>query len=184
MSLNSATRFEIIYSTASVGAILSIILLYTIPWVVAYYHSEYLMYVNAWDEETYLTYQAGYGLLEVLGYKIDGAVIILFQEIGLSGAQINIIFDLIITPLTLLMFALAIKKYNIPFLLSLILSTILLFSSVLFNESNPLVVYLNSATNDFIFAGKEVYQSALRTPQPQLSLFILSIFILSYSKEV
>ena len=88
------------------------IILFT-PWIIAIINSNHLMYVNAWDEETYLTYQAGWGLLTRAGYTVDGLIIILFQELGLSGAETNLFFDLIVTPVTIVVLAKTIGRLGI-----------------------------------------------------------------------
>ncbi len=152
------------------------------PWIIAVINSNQLMYVNAWDEETYLTYQAGWGLLNRVGYTLDGVIIILFQELGLSGAETNLIFYLIVTPMTALTMAITISRLGISTKHPLALAFLILFSSTLFNQANPLISYADKYFEEIVFSGKEGYSSALRTPQPQLSLLIVSVALFFYSK--
>lgn len=152
------------------------------PWIIAIIYSNQLMYVNAWDEETYLTYQAGWGLLNRVGYTLDGLVIILFQELGFSGAETNFIFDLIVTPMTVLTMAITISRLGVSTKYPVALAFLILFSSTLFNQANPLISHADEYFGGIVFSGKEGYSSALRTPQPQLSLLIVSVAVFFYSK--
>ena len=156
---------------------------WVIPWFIAICTSEQLMYVNAWDEETYLTYQGGWGALNLSGYRTDGLIILMFQYLGLSGAETNFIFDVIVTPFTILLISKAMVNCGVKLKLAVPLSFILLFPSVLFNSANPLVNLLTNIPGDIFFAGKEGYNSALRTPEPQFSLLLISISFYMFSRN-
>ena len=66
---------------------------YAFPMIYAYFESVNFIYVNAWDEETYLSYQGALGALSVPGYWASGAIVYTLQHLGLSGGEVNILFD-------------------------------------------------------------------------------------------
>ncbi len=66
---------------------------YAFPMIYAYFESVNFIYVNAWDEETYLSYQGALGSLTVPGYWASGATVYTLQYLGLSG---GVIFFLIV----------------------------------------------------------------------------------------
>lgn len=155
---------------------------YATPMIYAYFESTNFIYVNAWDEETYLSYQGALGALKIPGYWTSGAVVYLLQNLGLSGGDINVMFDCLITPLTFLLLAWGLGTLGIEKKRALIYSIIILFTPILFNFGNPLIKTLFTRSYGLLGYGWEPYQSILRTPEPQLSFFLVALAMAGYLK--
>ncbi|QAY87758.1 hypothetical protein [Pseudomonas arsenicoxydans] len=154
---------------------------YSIPMIYAYFESVNFIYVNAWDEETYLSYQGALGSLAVPGYWASGAIVYTLQVVGLSGGEINIIFDCLLTPITFFLLVFILRGLNVEYGRALIYATVILFSPILFNFGNPLVSHL-AREYKVLGYGWEYYQSVLRTPEPQLSYFFVVLAVAGYLK--
>ncbi|WP_219095489.1 hypothetical protein [Pseudomonas sp. UMAB-40] len=154
---------------------------YAFPMIYAYFESVNFIYVNAWDEETYLSYQGALGSLAVPGYWASGAIVYTLQHLGLSGGEVNILFDCVLTPLTFFLSVFIFRELKVQHGRALIYGVIILFSPIFFNFGNPLLAHL---TREYGFWGYgwEYYQSALRTPEPQLSYFFVALAIAAYVK--
>ena len=96
----SMVFIETIYIVLSVA----ILFTYIIPLIYTWLNMDFFTYVNAWDEETYLTYQGAIGSLKSPGYTLGAALTLLFQYLGLSGSVQNLLFDLILIPLMVFFF--------------------------------------------------------------------------------
>jgi len=155
---------------------------YATPMIYAYFESTNFIYVNAWDEETYLSYQGALAALKVPGYWTSGAVVYLLQNLGLSGGDINVVFDCLITPLTFLLLTWSLRASHVEKKRALIYSIIILFTPILFNFGNPLIEELFTRSYGLLGYGWEPYQSILRTPEPQLSFFLVALAIVGYLK--
>lgn len=155
---------------------------YAFPMLYAYFESVNFIYVNAWDEETYLSYQGALGSLTVPGYWASGAIVYTLQNLGLSGGEINILFDCLLTPATFFLLVFILHRLNVDYGRALIYAAIVLFSPIIFNFGNPLIAHL---TRDYgIFGyGWEYYQSTLRTPEPQLSYFFVVLAVAGFLKS-
>ena len=66
-----------------------------------FFKSETLVFVNAWDEETYLSWQGVLGAVKIPGYY-SSYINLFLHNLGVSGAKQNLIFDSIFFPLTIL----------------------------------------------------------------------------------
>jgi hypothetical protein len=154
---------------------------YAFPMLYAYFESVNFIYVNAWDEETYLSFQGALGALTVPGYWASGAIVYTLQLLGLSGGQINVLFDCLLTPATFLLLVLVLHRLKVDYGRALIYATLILFSPILFNFGNPLIAHLTREYGIFGY-GWEYYQSALRTPEPQLSYFFVALGIAAFLK--
>lgn len=154
---------------------------YAIPMVYAYFESVNFIYVNAWDEETYLSYQGAIASLTTPGYWASGAIVYGLQHLGLSGGEVNILFDCLLTPATFLLLVYILRQLNVGLGQALVYSVIILFAPILFNFGNPLISHLTREYGIFGY-GWEYYQSALRTPEPQLSYFFVALALAGYIK--
>ncbi|NYH10309.1 hypothetical protein [Pseudomonas moraviensis] len=155
---------------------------YALPMLYAYFESVNFVYVNAWDEETYLSYQGALGSLTVPGYWASGAIVYVLQNIGLSGGEVNILFDCVLTPVTCVLLVQIFREINIGTKRAMIYAGVVLCSPILFNLANPLLSGL-TRTYGALGYGWEYYQSALRSPEPQLSYFLVALGVLSYLKS-
>jgi len=175
---------ENIYIVLSVA----ILFTYIIPLIYTWLNMDFFTYVNAWDEETYLTYQGAIGSLKSPGYTLGAALTLLFQYLGLSGSVQNLLFDLILIPL-MVFFLYKIFIYGkVPKGYAFVLAVVTLFASVLFNYANPLLSTAYPIRDvHFLMFGHENYASVLRTPNPELSYVIVLAalhFFLKTSKMI
>lgn len=161
---------------------LSILLLVFLPEYSAFFNSlkaeHFFAYVNAWDEETYLSYQGALGVRHTPGYW--GLYLVSWlHELGLSGAIQNLLFDTLLLPGTLYFTTLSINTITNNKKIAFLYATIALFSSILFNYANPLILNLYGLPRHLttIMVGYENYPSILRAPNPLFSYFFLSIII-------
>ncbi len=159
-----------------------IIFSYLFPLWYSFFISEIFIFVNAWDEETYLTYQGAIGALTSPGYHISSMLTLFFQELNISGSVQNLISDTIIVSLTLYFVYKIFVLYNFRKVDSLAFSSLILFSSVLFNHANPIIKSIFLREINIFMVGYEGYLSILRTPEPQLSYLLLSIFLFLFFK--
>ncbi len=159
-----------------------IIFSYLFPLWYSFFISEIFIFVNAWDEETYLTYQGAIGALTSPGYHISSMLTLFFQELNISGSVQNLISDTIIVSLTLYFVYKIFVLYNFRKVDSLAFSSLILFSSVLFNHANPIIKSIFLREINIFMVGYEGYLSILRTPEPQLSYFLLSVFLFLFFK--
>ncbi|MFE2008522.1 hypothetical protein ACFW6U_24415 [Pseudomonas guariconensis] len=167
-------------ATLKLGFFILAILAYAIPLVHSFLTATNFSYVNAWDEETYLTYQGAQGSMGTPGYWTSSSLVFAMQLMGLSGSKINLIFDTLITPTTLLLIAWIIARHHIERTTALAYAVIILFSAIFFNFGNPLIADFFTRQYGALVYGFEPYQSALRTPEPQLSYFITCLSIAAY----
>ncbi len=159
-----------------------IIFSYLFPLWYSLFISDIFIFVNAWDEETYLTYQGALGSLSGPGYFMGAILTLLFQELNVSGAIQNLISDTIFPILTLYFIYKIFIFYQVQKIDAFAFSSLILFSSVLFNHANPLISSIFLREINMFMAGFENYLSILRTPEPQLSYLILSIFVFLFIK--
>jgi len=176
---------EKIFNKINIETIITFILVlffasYIIPMLYAYISSDLFIYVNAWDEETYMTYQGALGTLKEPGYFPASFITLFFQRIGISGSMQNLIFDLVLIPIMTLLLYKVLLKFKIDHFYAFVFTVIILFSSVLFNYSNPWLVEIFPIRDiRFLMFGYESYATVLRSPNPQLSylLVVLAIYI-------
>jgi len=144
----------------------------------AFFKSEAFVFVNGWDEETYLSWQGVLGAKDLPGYYVSYLNLAL-HNFGISGAVQNLIFDTIFFPITVFLvyesFRLAGFGSNRKFSYALIVS----LSSVLFNYSNPLISLILGPYDGYalLMAGHELYPTILRTPNPQVSYFLVALAV-------
>lgn len=153
------------------------------PGWLAYYQSESFVFVNAWDEETYLSMQGALGASVLPGYYISYLNYIL-NVVGVSGAVQNLIFDTLLLPGTILFVTLALKRFNVGYDKEFELAVVICLSSVLFNYANPVTDFALGPYNGsaLLMAGWEYYPSILRTPNPQFSYFLVALTVYVFSR--
>src|SRR5260221_8644064 len=161
-----------------------VFLTYLVPQWYSFATSKVFVFANAWDEETYLSWQGGEGIKNTPGYYS----LYLFgfmQKLGISGAVQNLICDTVLPPTTAYMVYLSIRRLNLPAATALALAVLICFGSVLFNAANPLISLqlgdTRSATVWFM-SPWEVYPSILRTPNPEVPFFLISIAVYAYMR--
>ena len=149
---------------------------YLIPQWLSFFLSHDYIYVNGWDEEAYLSWQGVLGAKDTPGYSVL-YISWLLHLMGVAGSVQNLLFDTFITPLTVFLIYRAIRTYGRERDFALGLAMVVLFGSVLFNYANPLIAWLYGSARDLtlVMPGWERYPSALRTPNPQFSYFLVAL---------
>lgn len=181
---SDANKYEVFLSFSGYSLALFIILSAILPGLYSYVTTHatghIFTYVNGWDEETYLSYQGALGVKNLPGYY-SLYLVVLLHKMGISGAIQNMLFDLILIPVTIYFTARMINHFVNNQRLSFLYSVIVLFSSVLFNYSNPLIDYFYGARHiSPVISGWESYPSLLRSPNPLFSYFIIALTINVY----
>lgn len=166
-------------------ATLAVFFGYLLPEWYAYFASDINVFVNAWDEETYLSWQGILGVRNTPGYFLL-YINWLLHLLGISGAMQNLLFDTLLPPaLVYLAYrSLQMAFSDLPKILAFAYATVIFFSSTLFNYTNPLVKYLvGPYDNGAVFmAGWELYPSVLRTPNPQTSYLLIALAVFLFLK--
>ena len=154
---------------------------YLTPQFLSFIFSDNFMFVNAWDEETYLSYQGTIGARNVPGHYVL-YISSWLHELGVSGSLQNLFSDFLIPPLTLFFLFESFLLFFKDKKKSLFFSIIILFSSVLFNYANPLIreIYGLPYRLALIMPGWETYPSILRTPNPQFSYLLIAFSLYLY----
>src|SRR5512140_2665146 len=67
---------------------------FVVPWFIALASSPILTYSNAWDEETYLSYQGALAARNSPGY-LPLHLVVLLHRLGVSGSVQNCLLDLV-----------------------------------------------------------------------------------------
>jgi len=177
--LKSKNTFQSIITALLILTVLT----YIIPLLYAYFSSDFLIYVNAWDEETYLTYQGAIGTLQTPGYFLFAYITLFFQKFGIAGSVENVIFDLFLIPFMIFLLYTIFVNYTDKRFYAFLFAVIVLFSSVLFSYANPLLSSLYPIRDlRFFMFGHENYASILRTPNPQISYFLVIVTLYIFQK--
>ena len=157
---------------------------YLTPMIVAFSVSDIFMYVNAWDEETYLTSQMSIHRARAHGYFLSSIITKFMQLVGVSGSVQNLLFDSLIIPLIAYTIYHTFVNLNVDKGRAIWYLAVVLFCSVIFNYSNPMIleIYGGARHVSTIMPGWESYPSILRTPEPQLSYLLVGFAILMWSK--
>ena len=112
---------------------------FVIPILVAYNSSNLFIYVNAWDEEFYLTSFAAERTKNAYGYFVSGSITNFFQNLGISGSIQNLISDIFLVPVIFAFVFYSLLKFRIQ-KHNNFLTAIILFFSVCINYANPIIV--------------------------------------------
>lgn len=163
------------------AAALMVLLAYLLPEWAAFARSEVFVFVNGWDEETYLSWQGVLGAQNDPGYFVLHGYRLL-HEAGLSGAVQNLLSDTIFPLLTVLLVMQSFRRLGVEAVRAFAYAVLVLFSSTLFNYANPVVKGLLGEYDGtaFLMAGWELYPSILRTPNPQVSYFLLALAVYAW----
>ncbi len=164
-----------------VASALSVLLAYLLPEWAAFARSEVFVFTNGWDEETYLSWQGVLGARNELGYY-NLYFYSLLHEAGLSGAMQNLLSDTLFPLLTVLLVMQSFRLRGVEAVRAFAYAVLVLFSSTLFNYANPVIKGLLGEYDGmaFLMAGWELYPSLLRTPNPQLSYFLLALAVYAW----
>lgn len=162
---------------------LIVLLAYLLPEWAAFVRSEVFVFVNGWDEETYLSWQGILGGRNELGYY-NLYLFGLLHEVGLSGSMQNLLFDTFLPPLTALLVMQSFHLCGIERPRAFAYAVLVLFSSTLFNYANPIIKSLLGEYDGtaFLMAGWELYPAILRTPNPQVSYFLVALAVYAWLK--
>jgi hypothetical protein len=158
------------------GLASAVLLAYLIPEVLALVRSPVFVFVNGWDEETYLSWQGALGTRNAIGYLVLWPYS-LMHGLGVSGAMQNFWSDMVLPLASVGLIAAAFKRFDIAPARAYAYAVLILFSSTLFNHANPVVAYLQGGhdAQALFMAGWEWYPAILRTPNPQASYFLIAL---------
>ncbi|ODT82047.1 MAG: hypothetical protein ABS76_09435 [Pelagibacterium sp. SCN 64-44] len=144
-----------------------------VPLMVALFRP-YFVYYNGSDEQIYLTFQGALALLQDRSRGLSSKLVLLGHELGLSGAVINLVMDLISPWAIFAMVAYLLRK-GMDERSPLVAAWWVVFGSVLFNQANP---FLEGLLPDFRYqdtfwiSAFEGFAPFIRSPEPQLSILI------------
>jgi hypothetical protein len=162
----------------------SVFLTYLIPQWYSFFASKAFVFTNGWDEEFYLSWQ---GVLPLKGTVGTYSLYLswLMHMMGISGSVQNLLLDTLLPPLTALLVYLSLRRCNLPVVMATGYAVLICFGSVLFNANNPLISaqlgQTRTATVWFMSAW-EVYPTILRTPNPEISFFLIAAAVYAYSR--
>jgi hypothetical protein len=150
--------------------------------LISFIYRPYFAYYNGSDEQIYLTYQAGLALLDNRGRWFSSKLVLIAHEIGISGAALNLILDIASPLLMFFMIAYLIKHiFNLKNHKTA--SWIIVYGSILFNQSNPFLVGLIPDfrySQTFWVSAYEGFAPYIRSPEPQISIILILIAIILY----
>ncbi len=158
--------------------IIGIFLSYSVPHIVCFLLSTADTYLNAPNEETYLSFEM-VDFARKLPFYFSCNIAYLFHQLGIPGSSLNALFDLILVPVTVFLVYKIILSFGVPENRSILYSVIILFCSVLFDHTNPLIDYFynDNWLKFLIVPGAQHNASILKTPEPQFSYFLISLAI-------
>lgn len=160
----------------------SVFLTYLIPQWYSFFTSKAFVFTNGWDEEFYLSWQ---GVLLLKGTVGTYSLYLswLMHMMGISGSVQNLLLDTLLPPLTALLVYLSLRRCEIPVATAAGYAVLICFGSVLFNANNPLISAQLGQTRTatvWFMSGWEVYPSILRTPNPEISFFLIAAAVYGY----
>jgi len=169
-------RSRLLAATAAI-----VLLSYLLPEWWSFIRSEVFVFTNGWDEETYLSWQGIQGAQNDPGYFVLH-IYGLLHEVGLSGSMQNLLSDTVFPLLTVLLVMQSFRLLGVETMRGFAYAVLVLFSSTLFNYANPVIKILLGEYDGtaFLMAGWERYPSLLRTPNPQLSYFLLALAVYAW----
>lgn len=160
-----------------------VLLAYLIPEWAAWWRSDVFVFVNGWDEETYLSWQG------VLGARNDPGYFVLhlygwLHQLGIPGAVQNLLSDTAFPIASAVLVTATLRHFGIEARRAIAYAVLILFSSTLFNYANPVVKALLGSYDGsaFMMAGWELYPSILRTPNPQVSYFLIALATYAWAR--
>lgn len=156
---------------------------YVVPALVLMFNgAEY--FISGWDQETYLSYQGTLGIKDKPGFSLLYIVYFL-QKINISGATQHIILTFFFVPLMAWMLVRILCFYKVDTAHAICYTIIIMFASILFNYSNPLIFkwFPKDSFTPMIVHGYETYPSILRVPTPLLSYFMIVCGLFAYTKH-
>ncbi len=175
-------RYRIVTSVLLLTVAAAVFLTYLIPQWYSFFSSKVFVFTNGWDEEYYLSWQGVEGIKNSISY-LSLHLSWLMHRLGVSGAVQNLFLDTLLPPATAFLAWLSIRKYGTPGAVAAGYAVLICFGSVLFNANNPFISSLlgETRTSTIVFMmGWEVYPSILRTPNPEISFFLISLAIYGY----
>jgi hypothetical protein len=154
-----------------------------IPWM-SFVYRPYFAYYNGSDEQIYLTYQGALALLDDRSRGLSARLVLLFHELGWSGAALNLLMD-VSAPLAIF--------GMVAFVLKILLSErdylkaawFVVFGSVLFNQSNPMLRSLLPdfrSSQTFWISAFEGFSPFIRSPEPQLSICMALLAVSAFAR--
>jgi hypothetical protein len=161
-----------------------VFLTYLIPQWYSFVTSKAFVFTNGWDEEFYLSWQ-GVEAAKAMAGTYSLHLSWLMHMMGISGAVQNLLLDTLLPPLTAMLVYLSLRRYELPAVAAAGYAVLICFGSVLFNANNPLISLQLGQTRTatvWFMSAWEVYPSILRTPNPEISFFLISAAVYGYAR--
>jgi len=176
------SQLRTIIATLLLATSASVFLTYLVPQWYSFFTSKAFVFTNGWDEEFYLSWQGVLALKGAVGtYSLYLSW--LMHKMGISGSVQNLLLDTLLPPLTALLVYLSLRRCNLPAVTAAGYAVLICFGSVLFNANNPLVSLQLGQTRTatvWFMSAWEVYPSILRTPNPEISFFLIAAAVYGY----
>ncbi len=143
---------------------------------------EYPLYVNAWDEETYLSWQATMGISQLLpSYKVALSLVAVAHKAGISPAFLNALLDLLVMALIVTAWRVWRNKLKIDSLDSWLLSIFSVYGVAIFNMANPVLQKIAPYNpSAWIVSSPESYSVYFRTPNPELTYIAIALSLIAF----
>ena len=153
---------------------LGLALLIAIPFVILWLKPlavllsrNYFAYTNAWDEETYLSFQGAWATRAWPGYWAGANLVVLLHHAGLSGAMQNVMFDVLAPVAVFAAASAALARFAVP--RHHIYALLIVFGPVIFNNNNPYLIANFWPTPPGWAVAAESYEPYLRSPHIALA---------------
>lgn len=140
----------------------------------------YLFYQNAYDEYSYLSYEAAtfeMGLLRVSRYLVKW-----LHELGVSSGYINFIFDLVCPGMTAYFIFKIFGLLEFDKIKSFLAAVLIMMIPILIGGSNPFYskIFYSTLSSGWVYwlvIPEAYYPPFYRTPEPQFSYLLMALAI-------
>lgn len=169
-----------LWGTTARVVLYSLFLVYLVPAGVMFMSRQAFMFANAWDEETYLSFQGAHASARVAGYYLSWVTVAL-HNVGLSGAVQNVLWD-VLAPFGIFAVVAALsRRLHATRRTAWFLGSVVAFGALLFNSINPLVPAL-AAWLPGVTVPSDPGLAVLRSPNPQLSMLVIALAAYAYAR--
>lgn len=141
--------------------------------------SNFFAYQNGFDEPYYLSYQASIHGLTMPGYFVTAALVYLLHHAGMTPAVQNLLLDLLVPAGAFLAMFFIIKHFVKNVYIAGIGALLILFSNIFFSFSVVPFLKAMVAQNFSWFLAAQGNAVAMRSPNPQIPILLVSMVALA-----
>lgn len=175
-----ACRAELLFIVALVVVLFAVCLLGPL---VILSQREYFAYTNAWNEETYLSYQGALGTRMAPGYTLSAYLVLAMHELGISGGVQNLLLDILVPLAVFLLVYGAARRLPWSRRGALLAASAAVFGSVLFNQASLWIRWLVQQEAQHFVSALASFPALLRTPNPQISYLIVALVVYLFGRR-